>query len=358
MKTVIQIVQHLRPGGIETMALDLMKFCEQHENALIISLEGQRDAAIRQWPRLRAFDHQLIFLDKKPGIHPLLVLTLRRLFKQLKADVIHSHHIGPLLYGGIAARLAGVRCLLHTEHDAWHLNSPRRCTLLRRLVALLRPSLVADADAVADEISRRLNGQQVRVIRNGIDTARFVPGKKTVARARLKLPEQVHLIGCSGRLEKVKGQRFLIEAMNFLPDDVHLVLAGSGSTENRLRHQVRQLKLDNRVHFLGSIDTMNTFYQALDLFCLPSLNEGLPLSPLEAQACNIPAAVTDVGGARETLCPDSGVLLPPGNAVVIASRLQQMLGDGQRAAPRQFVRQQGDVRLMAKSYANLRYTGA
>ncbi len=360
MTTVVQVVQHLIPGGIETMALDLTAFAEDHEKTIIISLEGDRKSAISNWPRLQPVAHKLIFMDKQPGLTPLLILRLSRLFKQLGVDVVHTHHIGPLLYAGVAARLAGIKCLIHTEHDAWHLNDPWRCKLQRWVNRLTRPLLVADAESVATSMRNFLKLKQIRIIRNGIDTERFKPGDQSKARQRLGLPQDVQLIGCSGRLEAVKGQNILIYALAQLSQTVHLALAGTGSTEAELLHLAKILNLGERVHFLGRIDEMPGFYQALDIFCLPSLNEGMPLSPLEAQACNIPTAVTDVGGSGETLCPRSGELIPAEDADAMASTLRKMLQPRlpkSHPDPRSFVQHQGDVRHMARAYANLRYEG-
>ena len=354
MTTVIQVVQHLRPGGIETQALELMRFGNSGDKQWIISLEGRHAHALERWPRLRAVSDRLIFLDKKPGLQPTLCWRLARLLRQLEADIVHSHHVGPLLYSGVAARLAGNIRLVHTEHDAWHFQQPRRGRLLAGLLQLLRPQLAADARAVAAPLSQLCPGLPVAVIPNGIDTRYFVPGDAALARAQLGLPPTVPLIGCSGRLEEVKGQCLLIEALARLPAAIHLALAGSGSSEARLRHQAANLGLVERVHFLGCLDDMPRFYQALDLFCLPSLNEGCPLSSLEAQACNVPTLVTDVGGSAETLCLYSGVLCRAGSATALANALQRMLDGPGAIAPCHFVRRLGDIRTTARAYAKLR----
>ena len=358
MSTVIQVVQHLRPGGIETMALDFINFSETDENTFIVSLEGSEDTAITAWPRLKLYGEQLIFLDKKSGFSPLLLAKLAYLLIKLNADVVHTHHIGPLIYAGLAARMVGIRCLIHTEHDAWHLNDAHRRKLQQAILSLVRPTLVADTQSVAENIRRQLKTDLVKVIPNGIDTARFIPGNKQEARHYLHLPPAVRLIGCSARLEQVKGQHILIDALQLLPIDVHLTLAGSGTNESTLHQQVDQYGLTERVHFLGRIDDMPTFYQALDVFCLPSLNEGFPLSPLEAQACGISALVTDVGGARETLCIHSGEYVAAGDPVTMASSLLQMLNQHYLISPRSFILHHGNVRLMADRYAMLRQEGA
>ena len=357
MKTVIQVVQHLRPGGIETMALDLATFCKGKGNPLILSLEGDRESAIAAWPRLAPYAEQLIFLEKSPGLRPSLIFRLSRLFKSLGVEAVHTHHIGPLIYAGLAARIAGVKQLIHTEHDAWHLNDKHRQNLQRAILKLTHPTLIADAQTVADEMKIKLHTSQIAVVNNGIDTQHFIPGNRKLARQQLNLPQGVPIVGCSGRLEKVKGQKQLIMALSYLPDNTHVALAGIGSTEAELKALVKKLALTDRVHFLGRIDNMPQFYQALTLFCQPSLNEGLPLSPLEAQACDIPTAVTDVGGSRETLCPHSGQLLPANDVASMAQTLDKMLLSTPKAHPRGFITQQFDVRFMAQSYINHYHLG-
>ncbi|WP_432467591.1 glycosyltransferase [Agarivorans sp. Z349TD_8] len=357
MSIWIQVVQHLQPGGIETMALDLQRMEEAHEQGVIISLEGTKQQALQDWPRLRPYANRLMFLNKQPGFRLSTLWKLVKLFRRWAVPVVHTHHIGPLIYGGIAARLAGVKVVIHTEHDAWHLRQQRRRMLQSFALKWVRPMIVADANLVASELKSALgfNDEQVQVIKNGVDTHSFAVGDKHLARQLLGLPIQPRLIGCAGRLEPEKGQAVLIEALNSLPQDVHLVFAGDGSQRQALQRLVMALKLQARVHFLGAIESMPQFYQALDLFCLPSYFEGLSLVILEAQACGIPAVVTDVGASTEALCPRTGTLVEPGSAFAMAQALGQQLALKVTGNPRQFVKQVGDLRTTARNYAALRH---
>ena len=355
MKTIIQVVQHLRPGGIESLALDLLAFADKNENSLIISLEGELESAIAHWPKLDQYREQLIFVNKQSGLSPSVLLTLIKIFKQKQVDTIHTHHIGPLLYAGLAARLSKVKHLIHTEHDAWHLNDNKRCKIQRHAIKFLKPILVADANIVANIMQQRLQcDNNINVIYNGINTDYFIPGNRDIAREQLNLPLDVKIIGCAGRMEKVKGQSVLINALKELPEHVHIAFAGNGSFEAKLREQVIELNLEQRVHFLGHIEKMPTFYQALDLFCLPSLNEGFPLSPLEAQACNIKALVTNVGASKETLCPKSGQYISPNNVYGMAFTLNIMLMIHTKSTPRNFVKKYANIKKMVTAYADLR----
>lgn len=355
--TIIQVVQHLRPGGIETMALDLAQQFGQHCNVHIISLEGDRAQAVAAWPRLRPFAGQLHFLGKRPGISFSLITELARTFRQLQATAVHSHHIGPLFYTALAARLAGIRTHVHTEHDAWHLNAPANRRLQGMLLRLSSPRLIADCGAVADVLTRLFPFSQPEVIANGINTQHFTPVSEHLrlqARARLGIPvRQGLLVGCAARLEAVKGHEFLLQALSRTHYPVNLALAGDGSLREQLQQRVAELGLSKRVYFLGNLDNMVTFYHALNLFCLPSLNEGLPLSPLEAQACGIPVIVSRVGGCESVVCPHSGELVPPGDVQALTDALTRHCCVQVPQSPRAFVLKQGNLRHTASSYLDL-----
>ncbi len=352
MQTHIHIVQHLRPGGIESLVLELVKQAPADERHLIVSLEGEMESAVDAWPRLQGLRRQMIFLGKRAGNSPRLLWRLALRLRRLAPTSVHTHHVGPLLYGGLAARLAGVPHIIHTEHDAWHLEVPRRRRLQCLLLALVRPRLVADAEGVAAATRCAIRGVEPLVIRNGIDCQRFTPGDAATARTALGLPQGVLLIGSAGRQVWIKGHDLLLQAVAQLPG-VHLALAGDGSEAQSLRELARRLGIEARVHFIGHYDEMPTFYRALDLFCLPSRAEGMPLSTLEAQACGVRCVVTEVGSVVETLCPETAIRVPPEDPVRLAAALDLGLRPNPHS-PRDFVLRNADLRETRRAYAALR----
>ena len=357
---VAQIVQHLAPGGIETMALDLQRKSATPENIHIISLEGNHLDSVTKWPRIKQLE-RIHFLDKKPGLSTSTVTQLYQLLKKLNVNVIHSHHVGPLLYGGIAAKLAGCRHV-HTEHDAWHLAQQKRRWLVSTCFHLLRPAVAADARLVADNIQQHIPLFTPTVILNGIDTDTFRPADQRTARQKLNLPTDVPIIGCAGRFTEVKCHDMLIHAFAKLPNHTHLALAGGGELEESLKNLAKKLHVDQRVHFLGVLDDMPTFYHAIDVFCLASKKEGLPLSPLEAQACQTVVVVTDVGGCREAVDPTSGILIETGDIEALTSALQKQLTGGitpeKQSSARKFVVNHGNLERMIQQYHLLYLGGA
>jgi len=353
-----QVVQHMRPGGIERLVLDLAAALPAGKQSVIISLEGNRREAFQEWPILRSCSQQLIFLDKSPGRDVALPFRLARVFRQRSVGYIHTHHIGPLLYAGLASRLVNVKAFVHTEHDAWHLDDRREAALTRRAVRLLKPRLVADAACVADALRQHGMRKIEAVIMNGVDTTKFAPSCSTAARNKLKLPANVPIIGVAGRLEQVKNQAAAIAALAQIIQcsrfsNVALALAGSGRLRKDLERQAMQAGLDGKVHFLGHVEDMACFYNAVDLFCLPSFKEGLPLSLLEAQSCGIPVCASDVGGSREATCPETGMLFEPTNIASIAVACRRLLQDAHRRDPRPFVLRTGTKSRMVEAYRDV-----
>ncbi|MFO1036111.1 MAG: glycosyltransferase [Geminicoccaceae bacterium] len=349
-ETVVHVVQHLRPGGLETLALDLQAHAPAGSTAHVVSLDGGAEETLSAWPRLVAYGDRLHFLDKKPGLSPRAVWNLAGLFRRLGATGVVTHHIGPLVYGGLAARLARVPGVVHVEHDAWHLADEAERRLQRRVLRIVRPEIIAVSPTVAGAMSRALPGCRPHVVPNGIDTARFVPGDKDAARLALGLPVGVPLIGCAARLEAVKGHEVLLGALGRMPSRIHLALAGVGSRDAELKALAASLDIAARVHFLGRVDDMPAFYRAVDLFCLSSHDEGFPLSPLEAQACDVPAVVTDVGGCREAVCPATGRVVPAGDPAALALALGLLIERRPPEEPSRFVRQRFDIQRTVAAY--------
>lgn len=352
---IAQIVQHLAPGGIETMALDLQRKAGNPEAVHIISLEGTQSEAINKWPRIQQLE-RIHFLNKLPGLSFCTVKRLYQLLNELNVDVVHTHHVGPLLYGGISAKMAGCGHV-HTEHDAWHLNNQKRRWLVSACFHLLKPSVAADAELVADNIRKHIPLFKPSVILNGIDTSLFKPADQSAARQALNLPSDAPIIGCAARFTEVKCHNLLFHAFSKLPATTQLALAGGGELEQELRTLAKRLNIEQRVHFLGLIDDMPRFYHAIDIFCLASKQEGLPLSPLEAQSCQRVVVMTDVGGCREAVDPNSGLLIMPESTQELETALNKQLVSGlnpeKQKSARSFVIENCNLERMINQYNDL-----
>ncbi|MFO1161052.1 MAG: glycosyltransferase [Reyranellaceae bacterium] len=347
----IQIVQRLAPGGIEMLALRLAKALPGR-NA-ILSLEGSADELRAAWPAVASYEVDVFALGKEKGISVGLVRNLTEQLRIFSPRSVFTHHIGPLLYGGLAARLAGVRTVVHVEHDVWHHRAPRRRLQLRLASSLLRPTLAAISHDAAAALGRVTGARRVVVVPNGIDLGLYKAGACGAGRALLGVPAGLPIIGCVGRLEPVKGHASLLHALSRLAADVHLVIVGDGSQRQPLQTLARELGVSGRVHFAGHRDDVHALYPAFDVLCLPSEQEGLPFVVIEAQACGTPVVATDVGSVRAALCPETSRVVPPRDVTALADALGETIHRPRVRSPRDFIAQFFDWDATVRRYTIL-----
>ena len=350
---VMQIVQRFAPGGLETIAASLQR--RWGAGCRIVSLEGACDELIAAWPAMADLQPSLFGVGKQPGIDLSCLLRLTRYIMREKPDAIVTHHMGPMLYGGLAARLARVPVVAHIEHDAWHLKDPAQFRRFKIASALVRPRLAAISELGAQSLRERTNSS-VRRVTNGVDMDRFAPASQQAARARLGLPLEGKLIGAVARLQRVKGIDVLISALAHCDPRLSLAIVGDGDERETLAAQARALGLSARIHFLGIRGAIETILPAFDAFVLPSRAEGLPLALVEAQACGLPVIACDVGGVREASCPDTALLTPAENPRLLADAIARQLARAPQQSPRDFVMRRFSLDKMISDYAHL--TGA
>ncbi|MFJ5675064.1 glycosyltransferase [Streptomyces sp. NPDC093097] len=230
---------------------------------------------------------------------------LVELVRDVGPDLVHTHLYRACVYGRIAARLAGVRAVVATEHSLGDaVIEGRRLTrgvrTLYRATERLGSATVAVSDTVAARLRRwGVPASRIHVVPNGIEAHRFThdPTARAAIRARLGLPPDAFVVGGAGRL--VPGKRFdvLVRAVTQLPG-VHLLLAGDGPEREMLRRMAGQFGSGDRIHLLGARDGAHGpaaadgpdipgLLSAIDVFVSPSPDEAFGLATLEALASGL-----------------------------------------------------------------------
>ncbi|QNP72635.1 glycosyltransferase [Streptomyces roseirectus] len=234
--------------------------------------------------------------------------ALPRLVKHIRDggyDLVHTHLYRACVYGRIAARLAGVKAIVATEHSLGDSQMEGR-GLSRGVRALylaserLGRSTVAVSPTVADRLRRwGVPGPRIEVVPNGIDLARFRfdPVARHRTRRRLGLPEDAYVIGGIGRLSAGKRFDVVIEALAQLPDDHWLLLVGGGPEESVLRRTAHDAGVADRVLFTGERPyvpdggpgpDLPSLTSAMDVLASPSPEEAFGLAVVEALASGLP----------------------------------------------------------------------
>lgn len=261
---------------------------------------------------------------------PSLIGRMAWRLRRDDVQVVHTHHAGQLLCGGLAAKLAGAR-LVHTEHDSHSLMKPRTQRLFRVLAQF------ADRiTTVSDSVTRFLRDQigipeaKLQTIPNGVLVETFRDASH-LAREPFGWNDRDVVIGCVARLEAEKGHHVLLTAFHRLQRQyphVKLLIAGDGSLAPVLRAQARELGLDGRVQFLGARSDIPAVLACCDVFVLPSLKEGLPLSILEAMAGGKAVVASAVGSIAQIVSEgESGLLVPAGDARALEHALGSLVAD-------------------------------
>ena len=250
------------------------------------------------------------------------LLRLVRLIRAGGYDLVHTHLYRACVYGRLAARLAGVRAVVATEHSLGDSQMEgRRLTAGVRALYLASERLgrttVAVSPAVADRLRRwGVPSPRIEVVPNGIDLARFRfdAARRHHTRRRLGLPEEAYVVGGIGRLTAGKRFDVLIEAMARLPDDHWLLLVGGGPQEGVLRRTAREAGVAGRVLFTGECPyvpddapgpDLPSLTFAMDVLASPSPEESFGLAAVEALASGLPVLYASCP-ALEDLPPHGG----------------------------------------------------
>ena len=299
---VLHIAQHIEIGGLESLVVEICTHLDRSIfNVSILCLAGYDE---RYAARLRSAGIEIQLIEKRGNFDVAFFRDVGRYVKEVRADVLHAHS-GCFLEAAIISRISRVDKVVFTAHGM-PLSNDVQAILEDRLAAFAFHEIVAVSDEIAAEMKTRLPWvrDRIRVILNGVDTDRY---RSTIPRERSStllgdydLSEDTFLIGSVGRLESVKNYPMLLRALAALPEDsqskAHLFLVGEGDSRAELRALANELGIANRVTFLGMQYHVHEILPLFDAFALSSVTEGTSISLLEAQACGLPAVVTDVGG--------------------------------------------------------------
>jgi len=335
-------------GGLERLMVDFARFHDRERTEMhFIAL---RDMG-RPAEEIRASGCRVYAANVGSRWHCLK--TLRKLFRQIRPDIVHTHNAYPHVHGSLAARWAGVPAVVHTRHGQ-RFGETRRANWEFWFASLFADRLVAVSEDAA-ELSRvqdRLPARKVRCIWNGIDTSRFAyrgPANKPVAIS-------------VARLSPEKDFPTLLRAIKLaLPEvpELELRIVGGGGERIPLETLARDLGLGTHVQFLGERADVPELLADAGFFVSSSLTEGISLTLLEAAAVGLPIVATNVGGNPEIIVDgQTGTLVPAADAQKLASAIVELCRQpdrwtGMGQAGRDRVLQQFDIRRMIHDYEDL-----
>ena len=268
--------------------------------------------------------------------------ALWRLFKKGDHDIVHTHTSKAGLVGRLAARLAGVPVIIHTPHG--HVFYGYFGPLLTRVFIWLERWAAGFSDRIITLTARGAQdhidfgiaaSEKFVVIHSGVDfsLADAEGPRREAVRCGLGIPSDGLVIGTLGRLTAIKAQNILVEAfaqVNAKVDDAWLLLVGDGEEREALLTLARRLDVEDRLVFAGWHREIYPMLEAMDIFALPSLNEGMGKALVEAMYAGLPCVATRVGGIPELIGDEEvGLLVEPSSPQELAAALCRLASDGE-----------------------------
>ncbi|MFQ6103735.1 MAG: glycosyltransferase family 4 protein [Candidatus Glassbacteria bacterium] len=306
-------------------------------------------------------------ISKFHAAHSLRELV--RILRQVRPDILHLHGSVAGVWGRLASTFVRDVSVVYTYHGVHYLRYrvfPRTHLfyLADRALSRLSERVICVSDSDRDLVIRAglKSPEKVSVIHNGIDTSDHLDAFSTDRVDSSLFSGSDRLVICVARLHRQKGHVYLLRAAVSILErhpNTAFLLVGDGPERRRLEKLSRKLRIEDHVHFLGERDDVPALLSISDLFVLPSLWEGLPISVLEAALHRVPMIVTEVPGVTEVLedCV-SAVFIRPRDHVDIADAVDRVFSgavdtDTLTQNALQLVRGKHDTRRMAEKTVTL-----
>ncbi|MBI5024009.1 MAG: glycosyltransferase family 4 protein [Candidatus Omnitrophica bacterium] len=356
---VLFLTTHLNTGGITSYLLTLSKGMIERGVRVHIASSGGDMAA-----EFSALGARLLELNirTKSELDPRIycaLLSLSQYIRRHAIDMIHAQTRVTQVMGFWLATMTGCP-FVSTCHGFFN---PR---VSRLMFPCWGDAVVVISEAVQKHLHDdfQVADERISLIPSGIDMRMYTPADYAIKRQmRLKYDLGAEPVaGIIARLSEVKGQDILIRAMKTVVEqipDAKLIIAGEGKTEPILRKMVKEFQLERNVLFYPFTNKAVEILPLLDIFVMPSRQEGLGISIMEAQAAGVPVIASRVGGIPSLIEEGkTGFLVEPEDPVSLGQTIRMVLRDPDRLARvanagREFIRTDHSADLMVEKTLTL-----
>ena len=336
---VCLLISSLEFGGGERQVIELAGALDRSiVDPIIISL-SDRVPLIEKNAEVRKLLH---IVPKRWRFDFTTVFRVARLLRQLKIDVIHASLFDSEIVARLAAPMTGVKVVIASELNADYVR-PRLHQIAQKLTMPLFDVMVANSHAGARFNMRTLGLDQsrLRVVHQGVDTARFRPDAEAGLnfRERIGIPLDAPVVGMVGSFKRQKDHATFLRMAKKVVEEVpncRFLIAGdviSGSLDSKdyaeeIRSLAKTLDSGKWCHFIGNQEDIQGFYNACDLTALLSLREGLPNVVLESMACGVPVIASNIADNAIIIRDgETGYVVPTAGDLPAAGHVCNLLGN-------------------------------
>jgi glycosyltransferase involved in cell wall biosynthesis len=337
--SIVHLVLRMGLGGMEVSTAKLAADQKQRGcDVTVVCLFGA--GCIGE--KLQSEGIEVIDLNLQRGLGMMnLILPLWRICTKRRADVLHVHTVGVEIPVAIAVFLCSVRKRILTIRAFVHYSGWRYwwAKLGAKVASVCFDKIVCISNALKEHEIRYLGrkANEIVVIWNGVDITKFSPRPlEGLLRARAlgldSVGPDTFVVGMGAQLKRFKDIPTLMRAAVHVKeqsgDKVLFIVAGTGRLEAELKALVKRLEIDDCFKFVGRIDNMPGFLNAIDVLALTSPFEGLGGIVLEAMATGKPVVTTDSGGIRDSVIDgQTGFIVPVGDDKSLAEAILKLADD-------------------------------
>lgn len=331
---ILFVMLQMEMGGSERLVFNLVLNIDRSIfNPSIAWFFGDR--ILKEFKDL---DVPLYHIPKAKRIDFSAMEKLGRIIRDNNIHIVNAHHFMSVVYAFYGSKIRNHAKLIYTEHSEWEIEKISLKWRIAGTYFLKRAdAAVGVSTAVARQIKKKFKTTDSRTftIQNGVDLEVFGNSdEKTVLRKKLGIADSEMIIGIVANFRKIKNHIFLLRAFNELVKEyrnVKLLLIGQGfendpeNSEQEIQNYIKEKKLSKQILLLGYRTDIPNLLSIIDIFCLTSFKEGLPISLIEAMAAGLPVVGTDVEGIGDVIIPNrNGFLVQIGDVMGLKNVLQTL----------------------------------
>lgn len=310
---VAEFVTRLEFGGVEAMILNYISHFSNKEifDFHIVTQDINNNECISLF-RDQGFTVHIVTHKRKSILKN--VIEINSVLKKEKFDIVHCHMTLMNFYVLFLAWCHGVKVRISHSHNAFVSNNLVKIVfwrLIKQLNKIMSNIWIACGIDAGKFLygEKALNSSKVIILKNAIDIEKYAYSlpKREKIRKKYYIDNDSFCVGHIGRFSEQKNHHFLLDVFEEIlksKPKSKLLLIGSGEGEKEIKETVKRKGLSDTVFFVGSATNTSDFYQAMDIFVLPSLFEGLPLVLVEAQASDLPCIVASTVDKRSRIKDD------------------------------------------------------
>jgi glycosyltransferase involved in cell wall biosynthesis len=345
----VHIVEDLRVGGLEkVIAMLSLGLNPEKYHVEVWCLES--GGKIADWLMQKGVAVSVLSL--KTYYNPFNILSLARLMRRAKVDIIHTHGYFASTFGRFAALVAGLPFVVSHVHTTDY-GLSKRNVAIERILSLFTQKIICVSNAVKDFVVKYegINKQKICVIYNGVAWIFDESDEYRANRGELGFADTDIVVISVGSLVENKGHRVLLDAVELLlrrRKNIKLIIAGDGPLRKDLEQYVSRRKLAESVFLAGPVRDVRKLLASGDIFVLPTIRrEGLGLAIVEAMSQALPVVASELGGVSEAVKDGkSGFVVRPNDAgslkqalerLIVSKRLRRAMGtEGKKIADEKF----------------------